>query len=501
MKTTIDSINNILIPTDASFIDDKRIEVKFNCPFNELDENSSTISYLNTDSNEINSPITFHNDSESITAYSSDGKIRAVLRKIPYQKTMPSSVKKVKEQVSLIEIFCGQKIINRKILDEEFATFTKHPTISNGIQFSNDNKKICYTVSDENNFEKDSELGYKVKYSQFKDFGEDLDEIYHTSLVVYDIEKNELLKIKAPEKFCVCKGQFVSNNIIIIQAVDYSQNKILGLRSYTNREYALFVVNIEKPNDVVKIMEPKQVYFDTYKLNENLVKVFSLEMSNDYPGHDGPLYPKTFLLNLNNFEISDIKKSDIEIFINTASKKMFLNENEVIFNEEFHGYVFGTILNLNNFTKYSLPISGSLTILDIRNNKILYLKSTPVTIPQLFIYENYKEKPLTNYYNFDLEYSHEYIGDLNDYCNIIILKSKNSKKFILLPHGGPHGMTSTKFNKRAIIFALKGYNVVHINYIGSTGQPLNSINKIFGKCGISDLNTIVETANYIKKKI
>ena len=89
MKTTIDSINNILILTDATFIDDKRIEVKFNCPFNELDENSSTISYLNTDSKEINSPITFHNDSESITAYSSDGKIRAVLRKIPYQKTCP----------------------------------------------------------------------------------------------------------------------------------------------------------------------------------------------------------------------------------------------------------------------------------------------------------------------------------------------------------------------------------------------------------------------------
>ena len=90
---------------------------------------------------------------------------------------------------------------------------------------------------------------------------------------------------------------------------------------------------------------------------------------------------------------------------------------------------------------------------------------------------------------------------MKDHCNILILKAKNnSNKFILLPHGGPHSMTDNGFNKRALIFALGGYNVVHINYIGSTGTSKNSIKKIFGNCGKADLSTLVQTANYIRKK-
>ena len=61
-------------------------------------------------------------------------------------------------------------------------------------------------------------------------------------------------------------------------------------------------------------------------------------------------------------------------------------------------------------------------------------------------------------------------------------------------------MTDNSFNKRALIFALNGYNVVHINYIGSTGTSSKSLKKIFGNCGKADLNTVVQTANYIKKK-
>ena len=99
-----------------------------------------------------------------------------------------------------------------------------------------------------------------------------------------------------------------------------------------------------------------------------------------------------------------------------------------------------------------------------------------------------------------MEYSHEFIGDPSDYCNILTLKAKNSKKYILLPHGGPHGMTHNGYNKRALLFSLMGYNIVHINYIGSTGLPPKSIKKIFGNCGKADLETLVIAAKYIRKK-
>ena len=260
IKKVFDIINNIPIPTDAKFIDNKRIEVTFSSPFNELDETSSIVSILKTDSSEIEEPILIHNDSEELTSYSFDGKKRAVLRKISYQKTMPSTVPKYKEKISIIEVFEDQRIIGRKLLDEDFCNYTKHSTISNGLIFSPNDEKLCYTVSDKVEVDKESKIGYKVAMSDYKDFGEDMSEIYHTSLAVYFINENKLMKIKAPENYCICKAFWASNDVIVIQAVNYSQPKVLGLRSYTNRQFAIFAANINKPEEVKKIMDPKQSY-------------------------------------------------------------------------------------------------------------------------------------------------------------------------------------------------------------------------------------------------
>ena len=505
MKKTFDSINNLLIPTTAKFISNTKIQITFSSPFNELNDSSTFMSiYDLTKNNFEQSLIPIHNDSEILTGYSSTGDLRAIFRQINYSKLMPSSVNKnkIKEKISVLEIIKGQEIIERKILDENYNNPTKHETISNEIVFSPDNKKICFTVSDKIELEKDSLLNYKVKMYLYKDFGEDLTEIYHTSLALYNIHKKEISKISLPNNYMVCKGKWASNEVLIIQGIDYSQTKILGLRTYTNRQYTLFAVNINKPKDIIKIMEPKQTYFDVYKINDELIKICTFEYPNDFPGHNGPLYPKSFYLNLNTFEITNLIKSKKEVYVQYAPNKLFLDENHIIFSEAFRGFCFGTILNLNNFSKESLPGTKCCKILDIKDNKILVLKSTPSSIPQLIlILDKYKEISITKEHDFGLEYEHKFIGDYEDHCNILILKPKNNlNKFILLPHGGPHSMTDNGYNKRALLFALNGYNVVHINYIGSIGTSKNSIKKIFGNCGKADLNTLVQTANYIREK-
>ena len=505
MKKIFDSINNLLIPTTAKFISNSKIQIIFSSPFNELNDSSTFMSiYDLTNNNYEQSLIPIHNDSEILTGYTSTGDIRAIFRQINYNKLMPSSVQKnkVKEKISILELIKGQEIIERKILDENYNNPTKHETISNDIAFSPDDKKLCFTVSDIINLEKDSALNYKVKMYQYKDFGEDISETYHTSLAVYDIAKKEISKISLPNEYIVCKGKWASNEVLIIQGIDYSQTKILGIRTYTNRQYTLFAVNINKPKEIIKIMEPKQTYFDIYKINNELAKICTFEYPNDFPGHNGPLYPKSFYLNLKTFEITNLIQSKQEVYVQYAPNKLFLDENHIIFSEAFRGFCFGTILNLNNFNKESLPGPKCCKILDIRDNKILILKSTPSSIPQLVLIEDkYKETYLTKEYDFGLEYEHKYIGDYEDHCNILILKPENNlNKFILLPHGGPHVMTDNGYNRRALIFALGGYNVVHINYIGSIGTSKNSIKKIFGNCGKTDLNTLVQTANYIRKK-
>ena len=78
-----------------------------------------------------------------------------------------------------------------------------------------------------------------------------------------------------------------------------------------------------------KIIDPKQSYLDVFHIDEKLAKIFTFEFPDDFPEHDGPLYPKTFLLNLENLEVSDIKKSDKEVYVGYPPKKLFLNENAV----------------------------------------------------------------------------------------------------------------------------------------------------------------------------
>ena len=53
MKDFFKMVNNIPMPQDSKFIDDKRIEETFKAPFNESDENFSTISFLITDLPEL----------------------------------------------------------------------------------------------------------------------------------------------------------------------------------------------------------------------------------------------------------------------------------------------------------------------------------------------------------------------------------------------------------------------------------------------------------------
>ena len=241
LKKSFDSINNILIPSNARFISDSKIQVTFSSPFNSLNDSSTYISIFDTQT--LNqSPIAIHNESEILIGYSSTGDIRAILREINYSKYMPSTVhkNKKKEKVTILEIIKGQEILDRKILDNNYNDIPKHNTISNGIIFSPDNTKLCFTVNDNLNLEKESKLGYKIKMYQYKDFGEDLSEIYHTSLALYDIEKKIISKITLPDEYMVCKGIWASNEVIIIQGIDYSQSKILGLRTYTNRPFTLF---------------------------------------------------------------------------------------------------------------------------------------------------------------------------------------------------------------------------------------------------------------------
>ena len=127
---------------------------------------------MRKDLSELEEPILSYNDSEGLTTYSSDGKKRAILHQISHKKIKSSTIPKFKEKVSILEIFQNQQIINQIILNENYSNFTTHPSISNSLAFSQNDKKLCFTVIDKIDLEKESILGYKTKMFEYKDFGE-----------------------------------------------------------------------------------------------------------------------------------------------------------------------------------------------------------------------------------------------------------------------------------------------------------------------------------------
>ena len=72
IKNTFNSINNLLIPKSAKFITESKIQIKYSSPFNELNETSTYISFI--DINYKNIPqIPIPYTSEIFEGYSSSG--------------------------------------------------------------------------------------------------------------------------------------------------------------------------------------------------------------------------------------------------------------------------------------------------------------------------------------------------------------------------------------------------------------------------------------------
>lgn len=496
-----EEVDSLSIPSNAQFINEHLVQATFQSTFGELGQLATTSAILCTECD--NQPIYRHfNDTELLSGYSRDGKLRAVLRQVPFAKNMPPSTTKTEENVVILEVMEGQKVVARKILPDTLGKATTHPNINNGLIFSPDNRYIVWTCADPAKFERKSVLGFTTKMSKYNDYGENCNNIHHTSLAVFDITNKEAKLFGSPEGQGICKSAFASNDVLVVQVMDISSPVILGINAYTNRYYSLYATRLNEEPSFKLLLPPKRVEFDAIQVDENTAKIFSLKFPEKFGGHRGPLYPEVSTLNLTDLTITDTKTSNEEISLGTNPRHFFINPTTVAFTEERAGLMIPITIDLTNFARTEIPgaregIQSSI-LCDELNGAFLLINSTPTTPQRIVLLKDGQQKPLTE--GFTFEGFNSSIETCGDNASVVMLIPEGCKKFVVFPHGGPHGMSSTEYNRQSMIFAKAGWATARVNYVGSTGYPIKQVRKIFGNAGTKDLQDVVECVRMCKKK-
>ncbi|KAG5350725.1 hypothetical protein C0989_009517 [Termitomyces sp. Mn162] len=70
---------------------------------------------------------------------------------------------------------------------------------------------------------------------------------------------------------------------------------------------------------------------------------------------------------------------------------------------------------------------------------------------------------------------------------------------ITIPHGGPHGTTTTAFNPANVALALEQYTLSLPNYTGSLGFGESTVRALLGNCGILDVEDCIASTRYLIK--
>ncbi|XP_057327094.1 acylamino-acid-releasing enzyme-like isoform X1 [Microplitis mediator] len=466
--------------------------------------------------------------SELLSKTSFNGQYKAVLRSVPGKDKDPTSKQ-------FIEVWNKQCLLKNYDLsaidvhgdvycDGEFGSF----------EWSSEADKLIYIAEKKL---KKSEPFYKQKSldSKKNDDKSDNDEITKGNEYIYKGDWGEQLVGKHIPAICMLDtnlntivnlpgipddlspGQIIwtpANDAIVGVALKHEPRR-LGLVFCTNRESWIFLLKDGK-------ME---------KLSSDNCSVRSPRFSPDgkhlvWIERDlsGPHHNAQRIMHIN-WEAS-VKKPNI--LVDVVSKSITIENNKPfygVYNRTFprrcwssdSRYLFFSNPQRSNVRSYVLEIetkklteiesdTSSLSILDVKNNILLFSRTSLVDYPRLFVgrFDNknlnrislgeisseIKAVDLDNItYEFN-EYQYNNDERVRDFNYIYFGPKTGADKscpLIVVPHGGPHSAFANMFSLEASLLTLLGFGILQVNYRGSTGMGSDNVEYLQGRVGTTDV--------------
>lgn len=496
---------------------------------------------LDADSKLLHKSFPVDVSNEMLSTFSEDEQYKAILRKVTVDNTSKQFIEIWDRQHLLKNYDLSVYDVHGDIYtDDQFSSF----------QFSPDKSKLLYVAEKKS---QKSEPFYKQKSQEKREkemkdteiisrgteyvfkphWGEQLIGKHKSVAVIIDINE-DTFKINSfiPEEYFVGQLTWTPNGEDLVGVAWKCEARYLGLYACTNRASWIFLLKASEfrkiSTDGCAVRAPRfspdgknlvWLERDLGGAHHSCHRLMHFKWEADEKANA--------LINIvpDCISIAEDKKF-YGLYNQSLPRRCFSEDSLNVFLSSSQKYnIKSYVVNIE--TKNLIEIQNndsSLIVLDVRENRVLLIRSSLTEPPRLVMGRFNPSAEATKLSNLNLleitkpvvmpeaienliieNVDYKYNSDEEvDEFNYFYFGRKGSEEktmpWILSLHGGPHYCSENYFSIEACILAILGFGIVHVNYRGSAGMGDKNINYLLGKVGEVDVADCVTATHDALKK-
>ena len=471
--------------------------------------------------------------SEFASAYTSCGQMKVSIVEVKENHVFKQYIEIWRQNVKLMSFDLTVEGIHGNVINTSYFGSIKWSHDGTKILYIAENKPTNFSslkksfldaeLLNENNQQSIKEIKNKFIFNE--NWGEQIEHCKEPTLCLLDLKKRKIINLyeMMPENISISRVFWSKDDQYVVfsgylsspwrHGLLFSQDKQSGIYAYkfSSKTLKTIVPCKESVNCLTVSPDGSNLIFLTNPAlcpySPRLLKCVKLSNSTSFSFG----LPK--VLNTSIKYLSQ-RSNFPGFFILDFVTECWLDNQTIIFECRNRSHVNLYCLNINTGDLILLAKEGNWKLLGIKNKIIFAVHSLPI-VPDTFKMGQirYSDRKLCiewkTVYQFpeilnDLTWkikehipiSHSEKLPVKSYESIVIRPNENKiiKGLVVYPHGGPQAIWDTQFCLKCACLARLGFVVLKVNYRGSVGFSINSIESITGNVGTQDVKDVHQAA-------